>query len=152
MKKVEVTRVLFVKDKSLFLMLRNGKKTSHGQGVKRWITPGGVVDPGETPVQAAIRETEEEIGITLAEKDLTLIYQRHDPQYDAEMYFYLCSVEIFDKLVVKEPEKFDKVEWVSFKELKSLEKKSGAKLGVFTLEAVNQIGGGKKSPPVFHKW
>lgn len=30
-----------------------------------WAIPGGVIDAGETPKQAAIRETKEEVGITL---------------------------------------------------------------------------------------
>lgn len=35
-----------------------------------WFTVGGGIDAGETPVQAALRETREEAGITLAATDL----------------------------------------------------------------------------------
>ncbi|MEQ8895578.1 MAG: CoA pyrophosphatase [Roseovarius sp.] len=36
----------------------------------QYALPGGRLDPGETPLQAAIRETREELGLTLTEADL----------------------------------------------------------------------------------
>lgn len=35
-----------------------------------WITPGGGVDPGETDLEAAVREVEEETGLVIAASDL----------------------------------------------------------------------------------
>jgi mutator protein MutT len=35
-----------------------------GHGVDKWNGAGGKLEQGETPLQAAIRETEEEIGVT----------------------------------------------------------------------------------------
>ena len=34
-------------------------------GTHAWGTPGGVVEPGETPMEAAIRETSEEVGLNV---------------------------------------------------------------------------------------
>jgi 8-oxo-dGTP pyrophosphatase MutT (NUDIX family) len=49
---------------ALILTRRSQKLRSHpGQ----WALPGGRIDPGETPVQAALREMSEEVGIALAE-------------------------------------------------------------------------------------
>lgn len=55
--------------------------TSHGYvAVSRpnaptlWSLPGGKVDPGETLIGAIIRETEEEISLTLDPKDLRHVY------------------------------------------------------------------------------
>ena len=36
----------------------------------QWALPGGRIDPGETPLEAAQRETEEEIGLSLAQDSL----------------------------------------------------------------------------------
>jgi 8-oxo-dGTP pyrophosphatase MutT (NUDIX family) len=44
-----------------WLMIRN----SYGRG--HWTFPGGAVDRGESPVSAALREVEEEVGIVLTD-------------------------------------------------------------------------------------
>lgn len=39
-------------------------------GSSWWVTPGGGIDPGETPAQAAVREVQEETGLVVAEGEL----------------------------------------------------------------------------------
>ena len=51
--------LLFLKDRDQVLLIR--KKRGHGAG--KINGPGGKVDQGETPLQAALRETREETGI-----------------------------------------------------------------------------------------
>ena len=48
----------------VFLMDTNSPSSD---GAHRWITPGGGVDPGETHVEAAIRELHEETGQVVTE-------------------------------------------------------------------------------------
>ena len=52
--------VILVKDGKILLLLRRlGWKTGY------WGPPGGHIDPGETPKQAAVRETFEEAGLRI---------------------------------------------------------------------------------------
>ncbi len=58
----ETARVLLLDQESRIFLL----KTHFDPEVQlpaRWITPGGGIDPGESPIQAAIRELHEETGI-----------------------------------------------------------------------------------------
>jgi len=50
--------------------LRHDPDTQVGVGL--WELPGGSLDFGETPLQAAVRETSEETGISIEERNLKL--------------------------------------------------------------------------------
>jgi 8-oxo-dGTP pyrophosphatase MutT (NUDIX family) len=52
---------------SLLLTLRASGLRAHSN---QWAPPGGRCDPGETPVQAAIRELREELGLQLTQDDV----------------------------------------------------------------------------------
>ncbi|WP_097061011.1 NUDIX hydrolase [Salinibacterium xinjiangense] len=57
------SRILLLdRDDRFLLFLTLAPDTS---GVARWLTPGGGVDPGETHLQAAVRELEEETGLVI---------------------------------------------------------------------------------------
>ena len=65
----ETARVLLVDPQSRVFLL----KTHFDPEVQlppRWLTPGGGIDPGETPRQAAVRELYEETGLKVYEDDL----------------------------------------------------------------------------------
>ena len=47
---------------SLLITRRAARMRSHAG---QWALPGGRLDPGETPVESALRELEEEVGLTL---------------------------------------------------------------------------------------
>jgi 8-oxo-dGTP pyrophosphatase MutT (NUDIX family) len=51
-----------------FILTRRGSRLN--AHANQWALPGGRVDDGETPVEAAIREVEEEIGLGLSADDL----------------------------------------------------------------------------------
>src|ERR1035437_9606001 len=54
----------------------------HRAGQHYFTFPGGHVEPGETPEQAAIRETREELGIDVTIQRLAAVIWWHDrPQY-----------------------------------------------------------------------
>jgi len=61
--------------------------------------PKGNVDKGETPLQAAVRETREEIGISVKPKDLTslLVYKGFGSQ-KKDLYLFQKRVKDIDKM------------------------------------------------------
>jgi len=51
-----------------FLITRRASQLRHHPG--QWALPGGRLDPGESPQQAALREVEEEVGVRLSPNDV----------------------------------------------------------------------------------
>ena len=66
----------FIRQDDRLLLIRKKR----GLGAGRINGPGGKVDPGETPLAAAIRETQEEIGVTPLE-----------PQLRGELWFHFST-------------------------------------------------------------
>lgn len=64
----KIVVMTYCRDGDRFLMLRRNKEPFPGH----WVAPGGKVEAGEAPWQAAIRETREETGLRLAAEDLRL--------------------------------------------------------------------------------
>ncbi len=65
-----------VADGDRTLLLRRGIEPSRG----KWTYPGGFVDLGETPQRCAVRETFEEVGMTVRDPELLGIFaDRHEP-------------------------------------------------------------------------
>ncbi len=59
---MKLTTLVYILDANDRVLL-GLKKRSHGVG--KWNGPGGKVEDSETPEQAAIRETQEEVGLTV---------------------------------------------------------------------------------------
>ncbi len=58
-------RMVGVAGGAAFLLCRRPSRMNRHAG--QWALPGGRLDPGETPIEAALREVDEEIGLTLDE-------------------------------------------------------------------------------------
>ncbi|WP_298584674.1 NUDIX hydrolase [uncultured Kocuria sp.] len=84
MRIVQAAAAVVVREDGRLLLVRRGREPQRG----RWSVPGGSVEPGETPAQAAVRETLEETGARVrAERELGtvrvpagagLVYEVHD--------------------------------------------------------------------------
>ena len=76
--------VILVKNGKILLLLRSKKS--------RWKPdmygpPGGHIDSGETPIQAAVRETYEESGLIVKAADLKPLLQRSKHNFGMIYYF-----------------------------------------------------------------
>lgn len=60
--KIDNASVLLRNNKGKFLILKRSKKSNHSPN--KWNLPGGSIEDGESHKEAAIRECEEETGIT----------------------------------------------------------------------------------------
>jgi 8-oxo-dGTP pyrophosphatase MutT (NUDIX family) len=85
-----------------------------GHRAPPWGFFGGSIETGESPLDAVIRETKEELNIDLLEEDITFValFESQFEGEDSQRYFYLYQTdqEIF--------EVFEGAggEWVSFEE------------------------------------
>ena len=131
-----VTRLFILRNGTFYVMLRNGIGAKHPG--KRWILPGGKVDPGERAVDSMLRELKEETGVSLKEKDVRMFFHAFDPTYQKEMVFYRVETAVKNPSM-KEPEKFDMAIWYPLKDIDQLDGLHGAVAGVFMKEAVQRL-------------
>lgn len=59
--------MLLIDDRDRLLLFED---SDPGSSARWWITPGGGIDPGETPAAAALREVAEETGLRLGAEQL----------------------------------------------------------------------------------
>ena len=92
----------FVLSASVFLH-RGGEililKRAGGYAGGGWFVPGGHVEFGETPLEAAVRETEEEAGITLdpatlAIAGITTFFPEPETQHHGVIYLAPCPADV----------------------------------------------------------
>jgi len=106
--------VIVVKDGKTLLAKRSSKKSL---GQSQWGSAGGHVELGETPAQAAIRETQEELGIVVDNlKFLTCL----DEQWkDGRQYVdIIFSADIVSGIPRSmEPDKIEEVGWFDLDDL-----------------------------------
>lgn len=99
-------RVFLLDDADRVLLVENA--VDIGASDTHWITPGGGADPGETPAQAAVRETFEELGVRIelpddAEPDYTdrELFTFNGHWYDQTNHYYVMRLTPGTRLVAQ---------------------------------------------------
>lgn len=95
----KISVLVFVRDRSgRFLLLQRTREPNRG----RWSPIGGKLETsaGESPFECAIRETQEEIGVTVTEADLHLFSIISEKDYEGSghwlMFLFDCRLPIDD--------------------------------------------------------
>ena len=89
---------------------------SHGEYRGYWEFPGGKLEEGETPRQAAVREVREELSADVALGELISQIEYDDPDFHLTMYCYFAEILSGD-LTLNE---HDEARWLKKEDLDSV--------------------------------
>ena len=93
-------------------------------GQEYFVIPGGTIEPGEKPLEAALREMKEEVDLTFSADQLCTAFSLNN-QGKEEYYFYaeLCTVETpliqGEELERSSLQNIYQPEWVSLQDIYS---------------------------------
>ncbi len=87
-----VVHVYLYNDNNEFLIQRRSRKKKVNSG--KWDITGGAVKAGEESIDAAIRETKEEIGLEVKKEDLRLIARYESIKHLVDIYFAKMDLDL----------------------------------------------------------
>ena len=114
----QVVHVWIKNDKGEFLIQKRSMKKKAFPG--KWSVTGGGVESGETPLNAAIRECKEEIGIDIILENIELLMTIKRQDIFMDIFLAHQSFSIED--VELEENEVDEVKWATEKEIRKLMK------------------------------
>lgn len=113
-KKVKSSVCFFETPSKKFLLLKRHPSNHQGD---RWGLVGGVVDPGESPIQAMTRETKEEIGLDFDNGSFEFNgnFELHYPDMVIDCATFKCCVKEEFVPILQQREALDFM-WMSYKD------------------------------------
>ena len=113
----EVVTVIVVRSSGeILLQLRDNGNGQEIAYPNTWSFPGGALEEGESSIQAAIREMEEEFELQLNPKDLELLWiYAYDTSNDS---VFVCKLNTEPKLVLHEGAD---MQWFTLEQIKKMQ-------------------------------
>jgi 8-oxo-dGTP diphosphatase len=105
-----ISAAIILQDGRLLLAQRKVR-----EGSLSWQFPAGEVEPGESAEQAAVRETREEVGLTV--HATKLLGERIHPNTGRRMAYVACEIDSGEAHVT-DTEELAAIAWVSSREAK----------------------------------
>ena len=102
------TNVLLVRNKKILLSRRQNK----GWGDGLLCIPGGHIEAGETPAEAAVRELREELGITVETQELTFLCLEARRSGDRNYLSTIFTLKTDQEPINNEPHECSELVWV----------------------------------------
>lgn len=99
-----------ITDAGRVLMIKRRER----EGKLLWAFPGGGIEDGETPEQAAVRETSEEVDLEV--KAIKPLGERVHPQTGRHMSYVACEV-VGGEARVADEEELAEVAWIRLEEI-----------------------------------
>lgn len=97
----------------IFLLAQKRAKTVHNGGFYD-VSAGGHIDGEETPVEGALRETEEELGVSIEPEELVFLCAYRTE--DKIVYVFISDRTAKDDVFTLDPGEVESVEWVPLDE------------------------------------
>ena len=111
MKHIEVVAAIIRKEDKIFATQRG-----YGDFKDWWEFPGGKMEPGETPEEALVRESREELSAEISVDEFLCTIDYDYPNFHLTMHCYLCSL-VTEALHLNEHEA---AKWLAKDELDSV--------------------------------
>jgi 8-oxo-dGTP diphosphatase len=108
MKRVDVVYALIHnKSEGKVLMVKNVGSA--------WTLPGGAVEPGETLIEAVVREAKEETGLDIQAGHVVAVNEKFRPEKNAHaIFFTFIGKVIGGKLEIKDDSEISEIKWVDY--------------------------------------
>jgi len=135
-KTIAVANMLVINNKKQVLLLQRSKNLNNSG---KWGMPGGLIDKGENPMQASIRELGEETSILPHEVAMLEVTERleHNEAEDVFITTAVCTLLAHKEIVLNDYEHVA-YKWMTIDDLPSHELMTGvSELIISTLEVRN---------------
>ncbi len=105
--------LLLLKDEQILL----GQRINTGYGDGAYHPPSGHLEEGESVIEALIRETKEEIGVTIYPDDISFAHVMHNASGGGRVAFFFTVSRWEGDPINIEPDKCAKLRWFPLHEL-----------------------------------